>query len=54
MSGASNDRVDPDELLHRLRPHADAEYLAPGSDPHAESLLQRVTSREVERPRPAR
>jgi hypothetical protein len=52
MTGAPNDPIDLDDVLYRLRPHAGDEYLAPGSDPHAEALLERISSRiEGSRPR---
>ena len=54
MTGAPNDAVDPGDVLRTLRPHLGDEYLTPGSDPHAEALLHRIMSREIESGTPAR
>ena len=48
MTGASNDIVDPGELLRRLRPHVGDAYLTSGADPRAEALLNRITSQEID------
>jgi hypothetical protein len=47
MTGIANDNVDPNVLLRRLRPHGGDEYLDPGVDPRADTLLRDILSRDA-------
>ena len=48
MTGSTNDDFDSGNLLRGLRPHRGDEYLAPGADPRAEALLDRIVSQELD------